>query len=66
LTFGFSKPEEGLFKLENYAGKAKNLGSEIKLPPLSEGSDKTLGDVATRIVSAVYDVGTMEKVFQQM
>lgn len=61
LDFSFSKPEEGIFKLENYAGKAKNLGSQIKLPPLSEGSDKTLGDVPTRIITAIYDVGTMEK-----
>jgi hypothetical protein len=61
LSFYFSKPEEGLFKLENYAGKTKNLGNQIKLPPLSEGSDKTLGDVPTRIITAVYDVGTMEK-----
>jgi len=61
LDFSFSKPEEGMFKLENYAGKTKNLGSQLKLPPLSEGSDKTLGDVPTRLITAVYDVGTMEK-----
>ena len=61
LDFSFSKPEEGLFKLEDYSGKAKNLGRQITLPPLSEGSDKTLGDVPTRIITAVYDVGTMEK-----
>lgn len=61
LDFSFSKPEEGVFKLENYSGKTSNLGSQIKLPPLSEGSDKTLGDVPTRTITAVYDVGTMEK-----
>jgi hypothetical protein len=60
LNFSISKPEEGIFKFENYAGKVKNLGSQIKLPPLSEGSDKTLGDVPTRIITAIYDVGTME------
>ena len=60
LDFSFSKPEDGLFKLENYAGKANNLGSQIKLPPLSDGSDLTLGDVPTRIITAVYDVGTMD------
>ena len=60
LDFSFSKPEEGFFTFKDYAGKAKNLGSQIKLPPLSEGSDKTLGDVPTRIITAVYDVGTME------
>jgi hypothetical protein len=61
LDFKFSNPEEGLFKLEDYAGKAENLGSQLKLPPLSEGSDKTLGDVPTRMITAIYDVGTMEQ-----
>jgi hypothetical protein len=60
LDFSFSSPEEGTFKLENYSGKTSNLGSQIKLPPLSEGSDLTLGDVPTRIITAVYDVGTMD------
>ena len=61
LTFKFSDPEEGIFKLENYIGKAENLGSRLKLPLLSEGSDKTLGDVPTRVITAIYDIGTMEK-----
>jgi len=59
LDFSFSKPEDGLFKLQDYAGKTNNLGSQIKLPPLSDGSDLTLGDVPTRIITAIYDVGTM-------
>lgn len=61
LDFSFSKPEEGLFKKDNYAEKAKNLGGKFKLPLLSQGSDKTLGDVPTRIITAVLDIGTMEK-----
>ena len=60
LDFSFSNPEDGLFKLKDYVGKTNNLGSQIKLPPLSEGSDLTLGDVPTRIITAVYDVGTMD------
>jgi hypothetical protein len=59
LDFSFSNPEEGTFKLENYSGKTSNLGSQIKLPPLSEGSDLTLGDVPTRIITAVLDIGTI-------
>ena len=59
LDFSFSNPEEGKFKLEDYVGKTNNLGSQIKLPPLSEGSDLTLGDVPTRIITAVYDIGTI-------
>lgn len=61
LDFSFSNPEEGLFKQKDYANKAKNLGDKLKLPPLSEGSDKTLGDVPTRIITAILDIGTMEK-----
>ena len=61
LDFSFSKPEEGLFRQSDYIGKTKNLGTKLKLPPLSEGSDKTLGDVPTRIITAVLDIGTMEK-----
>jgi hypothetical protein len=61
LDFTFSKPEEGVFKLENYVEKTKNLGDQLKLPPLSEGSDKSLGDVPTRTITAIYDVGTMDK-----
>jgi hypothetical protein len=60
LDFSFSNPEDGLFKLEDYVGKTNNLGSQLKLPPLSEGSDLTLGDAPTRIITAVYDVGTMD------
>jgi hypothetical protein len=61
LNFSFSKPEEGIFKQSDYVDKAKNLGDRLKLPPLSPGSDKTLGDVPTRIITAVLDIGTMEK-----
>jgi hypothetical protein len=61
LSFKFSNPEEGLFKLKDYIGKAETLGGQLKLPLLSEGSDKTLGDVPTRMITAIYDVGTMEQ-----
>ena len=60
LDFSFSRPEDGIFKREKYAGKTNNLGGQIKLPPLSDGSDLTLGDVPTRIITAVYDVGTLD------
>jgi len=61
LDFSFSKYEEGIFKLEDYAGKAKNLGSQLKLPKISSTSNQTLGDTPTRILTAILDVGTMEK-----
>lgn len=61
LTFYFSNPEEGKFKLSDYSGKTKNLGNDLKLPPFSEGSDRSLGDVPSRIITAVLDIGTMEQ-----
>ena len=61
LTFDFTTPEEGLFQLDEYKKKIKNLGDKIDLPLLSETSDKTLGQVPTRILSSIIDRGTMEK-----
>lgn len=61
LDFSFSKPEEGLFKQSDYMGKAKNLGGKPKLPPITQGSNISLGDVPTRIITAILDIGTMEK-----
>lgn len=61
LNFNFSKPEEGVFKQSDYSSKTKNMGGNLKLPPISEGSDKSLGDVPSRIITAVLDIGTMEQ-----
>lgn len=61
LNFSLTQPERGNFKLEDYAEKTKNLGRDINLPPVSEGSDKTLGDLPSRIITAIFDIGTFEK-----
>lgn len=61
LDFSFSSPEDGLFKKEDYLGKTKNLGSDLKLPFISPESNQTLGDIPSRIITAVLDIGTMEK-----
>ena len=61
LNFTYTNPEKGLFKLENYAGKAENLGKQVTLPGLGDDSDKTLGDVPSRNITAVLDIGTLEK-----
>jgi len=60
LTFEFTNPEEGLFKLENYVNDSKNLGKKVKLPKVSSGSDKTLGDIPSRIITQILDIGTLE------
>jgi hypothetical protein len=61
LNFKFSNPEDGVFKQSDYANKANNLGGKIDFPPITDGSDKTLGDIPSRIITAVLDIGTMEK-----
>tara|TARA_Y100000592_G_scaffold95969_1_gene163535 strand:- start:7296 stop:8618 length:1323 start_codon:yes stop_codon:yes gene_type:complete len=59
-TFEITPPEKRKFKLEDYAGKAKNLGKKIGLPSLGEGVNDNLGDIPTRIVSGILDRGTHE------
>lgn len=61
LTFEFTDPEKGAFKISDYTSKSKNLGQELKLPKLSSGSDQTLGDIPTRFITQILDLGTMEK-----
>ena len=60
LTFDYTRPEKGLFKLENYAGKSKNLGESFGMPPIKEGSNTTLGDIPSRLVTGIVDIGTLE------
>ena len=59
LTGAITDPEKTKFKFRNYSDKTSNLGSDIKLPPLSEGSSETLGDAPTRIITGILDIGTL-------
>jgi hypothetical protein len=61
LTFNFTTPEKGLFQSSNYKDKIENLGDKLKLPKIDDVSEKTLGEIPTRILSAVVDRGTMEQ-----
>ena len=61
LTFEFTPPEKGLFKLDDYVSKTKNLGDQLKLPKISSSSNVDLGSVPTRILTQCLDIGTMEK-----
>jgi hypothetical protein len=60
LDFSFSKYEEGIFQLKDYVSNIENLGKDLKLPLVAEGQELTLGDVPTRIITGIFDVGTME------
>lgn len=61
LDCSFTLPQKGLFTQKDYLGKTKNLGQEPKLPKISNDSNQTLGDIPSRIISQVIDIGTMEK-----
>jgi hypothetical protein len=62
LDFTFTDYQKGLFKLEDYANKTENLGgTDLRLPKISEGSDLSLGDAPSRIITAILDIGTVEK-----
>ncbi len=61
LTFEFTPPDKGTFKLGNYVSGMNNLGQELQLPKISNSSNVSLGDSPTRILTQVLDIGTMEK-----
>ena len=61
LDFSFTSPEKGLFKQGDYDKKTENLGDRLKLPKIGDGSDKTLGDIPSRMITQVLDIGTMDK-----
>ena len=55
-------PTISVFNSNDYMGKANNLGDkEISLPKIDDDSDKTLGDLPSRIFVGMLDVGTLEK-----
>ena len=62
LSGRFTTPQQGLFKVSDYAEKMENLGKdfEIFLPPVDK-KNKSLGDVPSRYVTGVLDFGTLER-----
>ena len=60
-TFEYTDPAKGLFKLEDYRTNTENLGKDIVLPRISPRDSRTLGDIPSRNITAILDVGTMEQ-----
>ena len=58
----FTTPQQGEFKVSQYAKKMENLGRdfEIFLPPVDK-KNKSLGDVPSRYMTGVLDFGITEK-----
>lgn len=60
LNFKFTSDKKGLFNSKNYQQNSSNLGSKQKFPKITSNSDITLGDVPTRIITQILDIGTMD------
>ena len=60
-TFEYTDPAKGLFKLSDYKTNTENLGKDIVLPRINPRDSRTLGDIPSRNITAILDVGTMEK-----
>jgi len=58
--FTFTGEQQGSFGQTQYKKKTKTLGRKLDLPKISPGSDKTLGDIPSRIFTQILDVGTLE------
>lgn len=58
----FTTPQQGIFKVSDYAEKMENLGQdfEVFLPPVDK-SGKSLGNVPSRYMTGVLDFGITEK-----
>ena len=63
LKSEFNLPQQAEFTLSKSIDKdkTKNLGQELKLPPIDDTSDRTLGDIPSRIMTMVLDRGVLEK-----
>jgi len=62
LNGTITSPGKEVFKQSNYDRKTSNLGRKsFNLPRLDNNSSQTLGDIPTRIITGILDVGTMEK-----
>jgi len=62
LESRFNLPQEAEFTLSKSMDKdkTKNLGQELKLPPIDDTSKKTLGDIPSRVMTMVLDRGVLE------
>lgn len=50
------------FKLSKYKDKTESLGAKgFKLPTMGEGSNVSLAESPTRIISGILDIGTLDK-----
>jgi hypothetical protein len=62
-NFSFTREGEGVFTQKDYTGKKKNpknLGQDLELPRISNSSNIGLGDIPSRLITQILDIGTLE------
>ena len=60
LNFNFTDPQKGAFGLKDYVSNSNNLGQKLSLPAVAN-SNKTLGDIPSRMMTGIVDLGTLEE-----
>ena len=62
-TGGFSKVADGVFSLDQnfIKKKLKNLGEVVEVPKILSETGQTTGQLPSRIISLIKDVGTLDK-----
>ena len=61
LKFTFTAQQEGLFKNSDYSKTTEFTGKSLELPmPPVDGKGKSLGDLPSRLITGVLDIGTTE------
>ena len=60
LNFAFTGPDKGKFRISDYVDNSRNLGGKIELPKFADDPDKSIGDVPTRMMTGIVDLGTVE------
>jgi len=61
FTGKFSKESRGKFNLNDYANVTTNLGDSPEIPKVVNDSNLTLANMPTRIITAVANIGTIDK-----
>jgi hypothetical protein len=61
LDWNFTPEQQGIFKLSDYVSKTKNLGQDLVLPKIANGANQDLGDIPSRILTQILDIGTLDK-----
>ena len=63
LTFSLQIQRKVYLRISDYQDKSRNLGRKLGYPKISDDSEKTLGDVPTRMITGIVDIGNSRKTY---